>query len=315
MLLQNSGFIFVFRYYDAASDGFFYEMASVDGWRRRQPLGISPPGNSSPINALLNGNDAGQKKRQLDNLMQHQQMKPTLPLQLQSYIGHQLSHKLTNAELEEIILNHQHGQSAPLGSFGGSVIHEQKSTAQTNFCTSSAMPTSCCCCQAAAAAQILLRDRMHHHLIPNPVGHTGCTQHAKSGAGCCCGVGIAKCSDGSFVSEIENSSSSPSNQKFGSMDSWQLPNEGRHNSVSQMEKWKSGARIGVGNDSFAEQPANTTVDQTDFVGWQQQKTLVGSFEEPYEFYWSDSDAKSNNSVASTNTVVMEPKGMQNYYLS
>lgn len=26
----------LFRYYDPASDGFFYEMASVDGWRRRQ---------------------------------------------------------------------------------------------------------------------------------------------------------------------------------------------------------------------------------------------------------------------------------------
>lgn len=30
------------RYYDPSSDGFFYEMASVDGWKRRQPVARPP---------------------------------------------------------------------------------------------------------------------------------------------------------------------------------------------------------------------------------------------------------------------------------
>lgn len=30
------------RYYDPNSDGFFYEMASVDGWKRRQPTARPP---------------------------------------------------------------------------------------------------------------------------------------------------------------------------------------------------------------------------------------------------------------------------------
>ncbi|CAJ0589204.1 unnamed protein product [Cylicocyclus nassatus] len=35
------------KYYDANSDGFFYEMASVDGWKRRQP--------NKPVHQSLNG--------------------------------------------------------------------------------------------------------------------------------------------------------------------------------------------------------------------------------------------------------------------
>ncbi|KAK5978093.1 hypothetical protein GCK32_013843 [Trichostrongylus colubriformis] len=39
------------KYYDANSDGFFYEMASVDGWKRRQP---NKPVHQTPSNGLNN---------------------------------------------------------------------------------------------------------------------------------------------------------------------------------------------------------------------------------------------------------------------
>lgn len=45
------------KYYDPTSDGFFYEMASVDGWKRRQPnkplSASAPAGISRPPNQLF----------------------------------------------------------------------------------------------------------------------------------------------------------------------------------------------------------------------------------------------------------------------
>lgn len=176
--LKNLVFL---RYYDAASDGYFYEMASVDGWRRRR--GASPTssnkGGQKPPPSIQQQHQqqisGGIASQLLMGAPHQQQMKPpSLPLQFQSYIGgqhQQPSHQLTPAELNEILM--KHSQNLPF-RFAPGQEKVQPPVLPPCCAPSVVAPTSipppqpssavsannCCCCQMAVAAHMLMHDRM-----------------------------------------------------------------------------------------------------------------------------------------------------------
>lgn len=136
-------------------------MASVDGWRRRQPTaGTSPPSKSSS-NQLAQqkiGLPIHQGVTSIASIVQPSLTKPSLPLQFQSYIGGHQS-QLTNAELEEIIL--KHSQSMSIAGVSnthkslGTQYHQQHHATNYRQPSNTVVPPAntlssvvdCCCCQ------------------------------------------------------------------------------------------------------------------------------------------------------------------------
>uniref|UniRef100_A0A7E4W6T4 WW domain-containing protein n=1 Tax=Panagrellus redivivus TaxID=6233 RepID=A0A7E4W6T4_PANRE len=126
--------------YDPASDGYFFEMASVDGWRRRQPdkpvvAGFPPKSNSAanfpPLNSAMSTPPPPP---------------PTAPQMQSSQFASGSNNQITNAQLEEMIVR-QHLSGAPrrLGSlFNGQPQQPQQQhpMAQTRMCLPSNASTT-----------------------------------------------------------------------------------------------------------------------------------------------------------------------------
>jgi hypothetical protein len=90
------------KYYDAATDGYFYEMASVDGWRRRQP--IAP---ASAPTTLSFGQHLTQPKAGGDHMraVQGYAAAPEKPTEsFPNSFDSTADRILYNAEVEEIIV-------------------------------------------------------------------------------------------------------------------------------------------------------------------------------------------------------------------
>ncbi|KAL3084963.1 hypothetical protein niasHS_010032 [Heterodera schachtii] len=168
-----------FKYYDPTTDGFYYEMASFDGWKRRQPQsgasavdGTSPPqGTLSPPSSycspLLDANGdqftktTSQQQQCTSPGPNHQKQKAphrkVQPLHYQAY--QQPAPHLNSAELQEMILLAQQNQHH-LRSASSSV--PSCCCSQLSCCpTSAGNGTSACCCTniAAMAAQLVLKQQ------------------------------------------------------------------------------------------------------------------------------------------------------------
>jgi hypothetical protein len=322
------------KYYDAASDGFFYEMASVDGWKRRQPgaIGTSPPNNpatqsSSSLSGLqsssscsVNGSSsaAGSQGRIFRpmHLQQQQQAmgrpfpptsaspapQGTIPQRhlvgsgagtmrgfgagqqqgssafssASAAVAAQMQRRqnLTNAELEDMIVQ---SRSVPMNM--SQVIQNNNRREDAYAYTS---PSSNPMSFASAVAN---NDHHHHKLhkyngIPSTDELMMCQAYNNTHSS-------SSTTISSSLSDTEHCSPPPSGfcgKQSYQINEYSLAHQKQHNGggVPWGKSRKLAGGMTNGMDICAQNP-------------QTKQPTIGSFEEPYEFYWSDNDKNSMSS--------------------
>uniref|UniRef100_A0A915MHS1 WW domain-containing protein n=1 Tax=Meloidogyne javanica TaxID=6303 RepID=A0A915MHS1_MELJA len=125
------------KYYD--NDGYFYEMGSVDGWRRRPP-GATPPGATSPFQTKRGG---GGNVNMSATQIYDQQTPRRKPLHYQSY--QQPAPHLGGLDLQEV-------------AAAVAIAQQQNINHQQNNCCGGGS-VACCCLTAAIAAQLVLKQQ------------------------------------------------------------------------------------------------------------------------------------------------------------
>ncbi|KAL7077578.1 hypothetical protein ACQ4LE_003323 [Meloidogyne hapla] len=248
------------KYYD--NDGYFYEMGSVDGWRRRQP-GATPPGATSPFQTKRGGNVMSSTQ------IYDQQTPRRKPLHYQSY--QQPAPHLGGFDLQEVA-------AAVLAQQQQNISHNH----QSNNCCGSSPAVTCCCLTAAIAAQLVLKQQQ---IMAN-----------KRENKMKCSSDIHSLFDDSATKThdfAELNTTAALNRLAGNMSqpislgtNWQVPQQ-------QRSKW---------NSPINEEKTTTTTTTTGSGSG----LVVGSFEEPYEFYWSGDEASggtggNNNTTTAITT--------------
>ncbi|KAI1722882.1 hypothetical protein Ddc_07065 [Ditylenchus destructor] len=281
------------KYYDAASDGFYYEMASVDGWRRRQPVGsngVSPP-NSFSANQSQNQGQGHRIYRSTQQpigrplqMYSAQQAvlsreSPSPGLNNRHHMG--IKQNLTNAELEDIIVqttNVGSGKSAfstPLnigadrqhGTLNGGLSHNGSPA-------SNATPTSAMFGSFYQSAHQNFTD----------FGMQQNSGSSKSGGSVLPPYG--------FPQHQQHSSSSTTISSSSLSDDHCSPpplqQTATQNYASALlgSRSREGSQLGVWN-----RPPGLDMRQSQTQ--QKPVTAIGSFDEPYEFYWSDNEKNSS----------------------
>lgn len=265
------------KYFD--NDGYFYEMASVDGWRRRQPgtTGSTPPNS---LSSSLGGNQTkapspvpiGTKLRRK-------------PLQYQAY--QQPPPQLKTLGLQEMILLAKQQQQH----------HHQQQQQQSTCCCSNVsqttnLATPCCCTIAAMAAQFILQKHQQIIGINVPKGDIGSTEEMPKTKSTECmrslleGLSVSKpvaaneqqhlflSDSGTNIAEKTVLSQTPN---FVTESQSQEAVDNAANWQFSRSKWN-----GFGT-------AASTIMPTEEKS---TSLTIGSFEEPYEFYWSGDEANS-----------------------
>jgi hypothetical protein len=250
------------KYYD--NDGFFYEMGSVDGWRRRQP-GSTPPNSTSPFQTKRVG--SAMSTQHYD-----QQTPRRKPLQYQAY--QQPAPHLGGFDLQDVaaaVLAHQQQQQSN---------NHHQSTNNSHHCCGASPAVACyCTLTAAIAAQLVLQKQQQMMSNKRDNNKMKCSDiHSLIDDSTTKGLDFGELNTTAALKRLAGNISQPIS--LGT--NWQVPPHSRWNSPINEEKTSS---------------VTTTTTGSGGNG-----LVVGSFEEPYEFYWSGDETSGgigNNNNTST----------------
>lgn len=292
------------KYFD--HEGYFYEMASVDGWRRRPP-GTTPPNSlassfgtqpkaPSPIPA---GPPALPQRRKVQPLQYQAYQQP--PPQLSSALDFQ----------EMLLLAKQQQQHGGGGHRSSTAAHGGSCCAQAAQCCANSAPT-CCCTIAAMAAQLVLQKQQQFQLMASMKGGGGGGGAEFGGIGDCCGdhsTELGKSNVRSLLDGISKATA-PKPASYATKEDFTVNSNNHNNSSNRFELSRSslgtgwqfprenGAKwnpMGIGAAAKAAGCADERTTTTTAL-------TVGSFEEPYEFYSSGDEASSE--TAPPNPTIM-----------